>query len=46
MDLAGTPLLKCKTHVEEAFSNGNIKNWPEKALNYFNFTDFLDLKNL
>ena len=43
-------LKKVKTqelpHVEEAFSNGNIKNWPEKALNYFNFNDFLDLKNL
>ena len=24
----------------------SLKNWPEKALNYYNFTDFLDLKNL
>ena len=30
----------------EAFSNGNIKNWRIKAQNYFNFTDFLDFKNL
>ena len=33
-------------HVEEAFSNGNTKNWPEKVLNCFNFTNFLDSKIL